>query len=335
MAAFFFCRKDLFADRSFTDKAFLQTGSFIEREWKVGKEFCMKKLKISHNNMAYIYLLPWIIGLLMLQVYPFVKSFYYSLTDYNPLADPKFIGIANYVRLFTKDKEFGKSLAATIEYVLVTVPFKIIMSLVIAMLLNKGRKGIGALRTIYYLPSLFGGSIAVAVLWKVMFMDQGMINAFLNKIGIGTISFFGNPSTALPTLSSLEVWQFGSSMVMFLAALKQVPSSLYEAAEIDGASKVKSFFSITLPQISPIIFFCIIMQTVNALQNFTSAFVITQGGPLKSTYMLGLKLYNDGFLYMKMGYASATSWVIFGLVMIFTLVLFGTSRFWVFYGDED
>ena len=250
------------------------------------------------------------------------------------MKEPNFVGISNYVSLFTKDAEFRKSLAATIQYALYTVPSKIIMSLLIAVLLSKGRKGIGILRTVYYLPSLFGGSIAVAILWKVLFMDNGVINSMLNVFGIGTISFFGDPKTALPTLSSLEVWQFGSSMVMFLAALKQVPMSLYEAAEIDGAGKVKSFFKVTLPQISPIIFFCVIMQTINALQNFTSAFVITQGGPVKSTYMLGLKLYNDGFLYWKMGYASATSWIIFGLVAVFTLVLFGSSKFWVFYGDE-
>ncbi|MBO7387510.1 MAG: sugar ABC transporter permease [Lachnospiraceae bacterium] len=296
----------------------------------------MKKKKLlSHDNQAYLYLLPWIIGMLLLQIYPFITSFYYSLTDYNALAEPHFSGLSNYVRLFTKDKEFFKSLAATLKYTIYTVPFKIIMSLFIAMLLNNSRKGIGALRTIYYLPSLFGGSMAVSILWKIMFMDDGMINAFLHKFGFETISFLGNPATALPTLSSLEVWQFGSSMVMFLAALKQVPSSLYEAAKIDGAGKVRSFFSITIPQISPIIFFCIIMQTINALQNFTSAFVVTQGGPVKSTYMLGLKLYNDGFLYYKMGYASATSWVIFGLVLVFTVTLFGTSKYWVFYGDED
>lgn len=296
----------------------------------------MKKSIISNrNNKAFFYLAPWIIGMLLLQIYPFIKSFYYSLTNYNAMSDPAFIGFSNYVTLFTKDNEFRKSLWATVQYAVFTVPCKIIMSLLIAILLNKGRKGIGILRTIYYLPSLFGGSIAVAILWKVLFMDNGMINAMLNNIGISTISFFGDPKTALPTLSSLEVWQFGSSMVMFLAALKQVPASLYEAAEIDGSGKVKSFFSITVPQISPIIFFCIIMQTINALQNFTSAFVITQGGPVKSTYMLGLKLYNDGFLYWKMGYASATSWIIFLLVLVFTLVLFGTSKYWVFYGDES
>lgn len=296
----------------------------------------MKKSIISNrNNKAFFYLAPWIIGMLLLQIYPFIKSFYYSLTNYNAMSDASFVGFSNYVTLFTKDNEFRKSLWATVQYAVFTVPCKIIMSLLIAILLNKGRRGIGILRTIYYLPSLFGGSIAVAILWKVMFMDNGMVNAMLNSIGISTISFFGDPNTALPTLSSLEVWQFGSSMVMFLAALKQVPASLYEAAEIDGSGKIKSFFSITVPQISPIIFFCIIMQTINALQNFTSAFVITQGGPVKSTYMLGLKLYNDGFLYWKMGYASATSWIIFLLVLVFTLVLFGTSKYWVFYGDES
>jgi len=296
----------------------------------------MKTKNISkRENKAFIYLMPWIIGMLLLQIFPFIASFYYSLTDYNPIAaNPNFLGLRNYIQLFTKDDEFKKSLWATVQYAVLTVPAKIIMSLIIAVLLSKGRKGIGILRTIYYLPSLFGGSIAVAILWKVMFMDNGIVNAFLNNIGIGTISFFGNPKTALPTLSSLEVWQFGSSMVMFLAALKQVPAALYEAAEIDGANKVRSFFSITVPQISPIIFFCIVMQTINALQNFTSAFVITGGGPVKSTYMLGLKLYNDGFKYYKMGYASATSWIIFLLVVVFTCILFGTSKLWVHYGDE-
>lgn len=296
----------------------------------------MKKLYMSRrNNKAYIYIAPWIIGMLILQIYPFSISFYYSLTNYDALSAPRFIGLSNYITLFTKDSEFKKSLLTTIQYVMYTVPFKIVMSMLIAILLNKGRKGIGILRTIYYLPSLFGGSIAVAILWKAMFMDNGIINELLNSVGIATISFFGNPKAALPTLSSMEIWQFGSSMVMFLAALKQVPSSLYEAAEIDGAGKIKSFLSVTAPQISPILFFCIIMQTINALQNFTSAFVITKGGPVKSTYMLGLKLYNDGFLYWKMGYASATSWIIFILVVVFTLILFGTSKLWVFYGDES
>ena len=287
------------------------------------------------NNVAYLYLLPWLIGILGLQLYPFIVSFYYALCDYNPLTSPRFTGFNNFYRLFTRDPEFWISLKVTLLYVIYTVPFKLVMSLFIAVLLNRSRKGIGALRTAYYLPSLFGGSVAVAVLWRIMFMDYGMVNAFLNFIGISTISFLGDPRTALPTLSLLEVWQFGSSMVMFLAALKQVPATLYEAALIDGAGSAKRFFSITMPYISPILFFCIIMQTLNAIQNFTSVFVITRGGPMKSTYMLGLKLYNDGFHYMRMGYASATSWIIFTIIAFFTLLLFTSQKHWVFYSDDN
>jgi len=287
------------------------------------------------NNVAYLYLTPWLIGILGLQLYPFVMSFYYALSNYNPLREPVFSGINNYIELFTQDPEFWVSVKATLLYVLYTVPPKLVMSLIIAMLLNKARKGIGVLRTAYYLPSLFGGSVAVAVLWRVMFMDQGMVNGWINYLGFPTVQFLGNPNTALPTLSALEVWQFGSSMVMFLAALKQVPAALYEAARIDGAGGVKRFFKITLPYISPILFFCIIMQTINAMQNFTSVFVITRGGPLKSTYMLGLKLYNDGFVYWRMGYASATSWIIFFVIGLFTLALFASQKYWVFYGDQS
>jgi len=267
-------------------------------------------------------------------VYPFFISFYYSLCDYNPLSEHVFIGFGNYVKLFTKDSEFYKSLKATLLYTVYTVPCKLLMSLAVALMLNKARKGIGVLRTVYYLPSLFGGSIAVAVLWKIMFIDNGMVNGWLKFLGIPTVSFLGDPKIALPTLSLLEVWQFGSSMVLFLAALKQVPNSLYESAKMDGANSIKRFFTITIPGISPIIFFCIIMQTLNAMQNFTSAFVVTKGGPLQSTYMLGVKLYNDGFKLLKMGYASATSWIIFSIMAVFTALLFTTSKYWVFYNDE-
>ena len=295
----------------------------------------MKKSAMHKRSyQAYFYLLPWLIGLIVLQIYPFLASLYYSFTDYNAFGKINFVGLNNYINLFTKDKEFYNALRITIRYTLLTVPGKILMSLIIAVMLNKARRGIGMIRTVFYLPSLFGGSIAVAILWKLMFMDNGLINAAMNTLGIDSVSWLGDPGIALYTLSSLEVWQFGSSMVMFLAALKQVPVSLYEAAEIDGSSKINTFFKITFPQITPIIFFAIIMQSINALQNFTSAFVITQGGPVKSTYMLGLKLYYDGFSYYKMGYASATSWIIFMLILGVTVFLFGTSKFWVFYGDE-
>lgn len=295
----------------------------------------MNSSKIARRGYkAYIYILPWLIGLAVLQLYPFVASLVYSFTNYNAFGKMNFVGFDNYIRLFSKDKEFYKSLGVTIKYTLLTVPGKIILSLLIAVMLNKARKGIGVMRTIFYLPSLFGGSIAVAILWKLLFMDNGLINSILGVFKIGSISWLGDPKVALFTLSSLEIWQFGSSMVMFLAALKQVPQSLYEAAAIDGANKFQAFFRVTFPQITPILFFTIIMQTINALQNFTSAFVITKGGPVKSTYMLGLKLYNDGFAYYKMGYASASSWIIFMVILVITLILFGTQRFWVFYEDE-
>lgn len=288
----------------------------------------------KRDYQAFVYILPWVIGLLILQLYPFVTSLYYSFSNYTIGSNPDWLGLDNYIRLFTIDNEFWNSLKVTILYTLYTVPGKLIMALAIAMFLNRNIKGINLIRTLFYIPSLFGGSVAIAILWKLMFLDNGVINAILSSLNLPNIQWLGDPKVALRTISMLEIWQFGSSMVMFLAALKQVPRSLYEAANIDGAGKVRMFFHITIPQITPIIFFNMIMQTIQALQNFTSAFVITEGGPLKSTYVLGMKLYNEGFSYFKMGYASAISWVIFVLIMIITMILFKSSSAWVFYEDQ-
>lgn len=289
---------------------------------------------MKREYQAYLYILPWILGFVILQLYPFVSSFIYSFTDYTVGAKATFQGLANYKKLFTQDKEFWNSLKVTILFALYTVPGKLIMALAVAMFLNRDLKGINLIRTLYYIPSLFGGSVAVALLWRLMFLDNGVINAILTALHLPVIQWLGDTRYALRTICMLEIWQFGSSMVMFLAALKQVPRSLYEAAEIDGAGKVTRFFHITLPQISPIIFFNLINQTIQALQNFTSAQVITEGGPLKSTYVLGLKLYKEGFSYFKMGYASAISWVVFEAIMIFTLAIFASSKLWVHYADE-
>lgn len=293
-----------------------------------------RKKTMKREYQAYLYILPWILGFVILQLYPFVSSFIYSFTDYTVGAKATFQGLANYKKLFTQDKEFWNSLKVTILFALYTVPGKLIMALAVAMFLNRDLKGINLIRTLYYIPSLFGGSVAVALLWRLMFLDNGVINAILTALHLPVIQWLGDTRYALRTICMLEIWQFGSSMVMFLAALKQVPRSLYEAAEIDGAGKVTRFFHITLPQISPIIFFNLINQTIQALQNFTSAQVITEGGPLKSTYVLGLKLYKEGFSYFKMGYASAISWVVFAAIMIFTLVIFASSKLWVHYADE-
>ena len=293
-----------------------------------------RKKTMKREYQAYLYILPWILGFAILQLYPFVSSFIYSFTDYTVGAKATFQGLANYKKLFTQDKEFWNSLKVTILFALYTVPGKLIMALAVAMFLNRDLKGINLIRTLYYIPSLFGGSVAVALLWRLMFLDNGVINAILSALHLPVIQWLGDTRYALRTICMLEIWQFGSSMVMFLAALKQVPRSLYEAAEIDGAGKVTRFFHITLPQISPIIFFNLINQTIQALQNFTSAQVITEGGPLKSTYVLGLKLYKEGFSYFKMGYASAISWVVFAAIMIFTLAIFASSNLWVHYADE-
>ena len=293
-----------------------------------------RKKTMKREYQAYLYILPWILGFAILQLYPFVSSFIYSFTDYTVGAKATFQGLANYKMLFTQDKEFWNSLKVAILFALYTVPGKLIMALAVAMFLNRDLKGINLIRTLYYIPSLFGGSVAVALLWRLMFLDNGVINAILSALHLPVIQWLGDTRYALRTICMLEIWQFGSSMVMFLAALKQVPRSLYEAAEIDGAGKVTRFFHITLPQISPIIFFNLINQTIQALQNFTSAQVITEGGPLKSTYVLGLKLYKEGFSYFKMGYASAISWVVFAAIMIFTLAIFASSKLWVHYADE-
>lgn len=293
-----------------------------------------RKKTMKREYQAYLYILPWILGFAILQLYPFVSSFIYSFTDYTVGAKATFQGLANYKKLFTQDKEFWNSLKVTILFALYTVPGKLIMALAVAMFLNRDLKGINLIRTLYYIPSLFGGSVAVALLWRLMFLDNGVINAILSALHLPVIQWLGDTRYALRTICMLEIWQFGSSMVMFLAALKQVPRSLYEAAEIDGAGKVTRFFHITLPQISPIIFFNLINQTIQALQNFTSAQVITEGGPLKSTYVLGLKLYKEGFSYFKMGYASAISWVVFAAIMLFTLAIFASSKLWVHYADE-
>ncbi len=294
----------------------------------------MKKLSIKRSYQAYLYIMPWLIGLLVLQLFPFVASFVYSFNDYTIGSKLDFVGIANYVKLFTKDRDFWNALKVTIQFALYTVPGKVVLALLVAMFLNRNIHGINLVRTLYYIPSLFGGSVAIALLWRLMFMDNGVFNSMLSKVGLPAVSFLGDTKWALPTICLLEIWQFGSSMVMLLAALKNVPKELYEAADIDGAGSVSKFFHITLPQISPVLFFAILNQNIQELQNFTSPYTITGGGPMKATTVLGILLYKEGFSYFKMGYASAISWVEFSIILMFTLVLFGSSKFWVHYADE-
>lgn len=246
---------------------------------------------------------------------------------------PEFVGLANYIEMFTNDPVFVQSLKVTFFYVLLAVPAKLIVALLVALLLNIKLRGMGIYRTIYYLPSILGGSVAVSVLWRFLFMREGVVNEFLSYFSIPPLNWLGDPNLALFTIVLLPIWEFGSSMVLFLAGLKQVPRELYEAATVDGAGKIRSFFSVTLPMLTPIILFNLIMQTINAFQQFTAAFVITGGGPMKSTYLYGLMLYDNAFQFFKMGYASAQSWILFIIIMVFTLVLFKSSNQWAHYED--
>ncbi len=293
-----------------------------------------KRLNEKGRWTGFFYVLPWLIGFLVFQLYPFIASFVYSFTNYTLLNKPTFVGFKNYIRLFVIDKQFLSSMGITGLYTLMAIPLKIAMALIIAMILNSKVRGIGIYRSLYYLPSILGGSVAVSVLWRVLFMHNGIINHKLALLHIPAIDWLTNPRIALCTLSLLQVWQFGSAMVIFLAALKQIPKELYEAAEVDGASSWKRFWKITLPQVSSVLFFNLIMQTIQALQNFTSAFVITNGGPMKKTYIIGMKLYDDAFKYYNVGYACAESWILFMVILILTLLVFKSSSAWVYYADE-
>ena len=288
----------------------------------------------SKRYVGLLYIAPWLLGFLIFQLYPFIASLCYSFTDYTLLNQPQFVGLKNYLTLFTTDKQFLSTMKITGFYALLSVPLKLAFALFIAILLNAKINGIGIYRSLYYLPSILGGSVAVSVLWRVIFMKDGMINHFIGLLGLGPVNWLTDAKLALITLSLLQVWQFGSAMVIFLAALKGIPAELYEAASIDGSGKWNQFLHITLPQISSVVFFNLIMQSIQALQNFTSAFVITGGGPMKRTYIIGMKLYDDAFRFYKVGYACAESWILFLVILALTLLVFKSSDAWVYYADE-
>ncbi|MNI02564.1 Lactose transport system permease protein LacF [compost metagenome] len=287
------------------------------------------------NRTAYLFLLPWLIGFFCLTLGPMLGSFYFSLTKFNLLSSPRWLGLDNYVQIFTEDNTFRHSLLLTFQYVLFSVPLRLIFALLVAMALNKGIRALGVYRTVYYIPSLLGGSVAIAIVWRKMFDGDGLFNNFLSLFGIQGPSWIAHPDYVLSTIITLAVWQFGSAMVIFLAGLKQVPADLYEAAQVDGANKVRQFFSITLPILSPVIFFNLIMSIINSFQVFTPGFVIGdgRGGPIDSTMFYTLYLYLKGFSFFDMGYASALAWILLVIIGALTGIVFLTSKFWVFYGD--
>ncbi|WP_338552377.1 sugar ABC transporter permease [Paenibacillus sp. KS-LC4] len=288
----------------------------------------------GHDIAGYVFISPWLIGFLLLTLWPILQSFYLSFTDYSLLDSPTWTGTDNYESIFTKDRLFIKSLTVTFTFVLLAVPIKLFFSLMVAILLNKKVRGLNWYRTAIYFPSLIGGSIAVSALWRNMFGLDGYVNHVLGWFGIEGIGWISNPDTALGTLILLNAWQFGSTMVIFLAGLKQIPKDLYESASVDGASKLRQFFKITIPMLSPVMFFNLVLGIINAFQMFTSAFIITQGGPANGTYMYVLFLYEKAFKQYEMGYASALAWILLVIIAAFTAINFLVSKYWVFYESD-
>ena len=284
---------------------------------------------------GYLFLAPWFAGLVIFTIGPVLASLYLSFTHYNLLSDPRWLGWANY-QLLWQDAHYLNAVKVTLEYVLFSVPLKLIFALALAIVLNRRLRGLAIYRAVYYIPSLLGGSVAIAILWKQIFGPDGLFIQILRLVGIHSPSWSTSPNTALWTLIILAVWQFGSPMIIFLAGLKQIPQEYYEAAATDGAGPWTQFWRITLPMLTPLIFFNFILQMIGAFQAFTPALIVSggDGGPIDSTLFYTLYLYQQGFGNLRMGYASAMAWVLLVIIAIFTAIAFSTSRFWVFYQDE-
>jgi multiple sugar transport system permease protein len=285
---------------------------------------------------AYLFLLPWFGGLFILTAGPLIASFYLSFTNFDLLSAPEWLGISNYTDLFTNDPRYLDALGITFTYVFIGVPLQLCFALLVAVLLNQKVRALGLFRGIYYLPSLLGSSVAVAVMWRQLFGQTGIINQVLGLFGIAGPNWISTPAYALYTLIILHVWQFGSAMIIFLAGLQQVPQELYDAAKIDGADRWAQFRHVTLPMLTPVIFFNLVLGIIHSFQAFTSAYIISAGtgGPSDSTLFYTLYLYQEGFTNFHMGYASAMAWVLLVVIAIFTAINFVASRRWVFYGDE-
>lgn len=280
--------------------------------------------------------MPFIIGLFAFTLIPILASFALSFTSYDILSTPKFAGLDNYIRMFTQDPIFWKSFGVTFFYAVVSVPLKLIMALMVAMFFQRTSKATSVYRAVYYLPSIMGGSVAVAVLWRRMFASDGVINSVLQQVGIPSdIGWLSGTRTAIWTLIILSVWQFGSSMLVFLAGLKQIPVTLYEASRVDGCGKVKQFFKITLPMLTPVIFFNLVQQTINAFMAFTQSYVITGGKPLNSTLFYTVYMYQRSFQYSEMGYGSAMAWFMLIVVALLTVMIFRSSGSWVYRASEE
>ncbi|GLK26010.1 carbohydrate ABC transporter permease [Microbacterium thalassium] len=296
-----------------------------------------KRRQRRETLAGYGFLVPWLIGFFGLTIIPMVYSLYLSFTRYNIFQPPRWVGFDNYVRLFTNDPNFIQSAQITLVYVLVGTPITLAAALVVAMLLNYRDKGAGFFRSAFYAPSLIGGSVSVAIVWRAMFASDGPVDNSLSLFGIDLGGWIGNPSLVLPAMILLAIWQFGATMVIFLAGLKQIPKELYEAAEMDGAGPWHRFRAVTMPMLSPVIFFNLLLGLIGAFQVFASAYIISggTGGPAGMTNFITLYLYKRGFSDGQMGYAAAIAWVLLVVVAIIAFILFRTQRNWVHYSGDN
>jgi pectin-derived oligosaccharide transport system permease protein len=297
-----------------------------------------QKARLRKESVAgYAFLIPWLIGFLGLTIIPMAYSLYLSFTSYNIFQPPKWIGLDNYIRMFTDDPAFIQSAQITLIYVLVGTPITLAAALLVAMLLNYRDKGAGFFRSSFYAPSLIGGSVSVAIVWRAMFANDGPVDNSLSFFGIDLGGWIGNPDLVLPAMILLSIWQFGATMVIFLAGLKQIPKELYEAAEMDGAGAFHRFRAVTIPLLSPVIFFNLLLGLIGAFQVFASAYIISNGsgGPAGMTNFITLYLYKRGFSDGQMGYASAIAWVLLIVVAIIAFILFRTQRSWVHYSGDS
>lgn len=276
---------------------------------------------------------PFIIGFLLFMIVPMLLSLYYSFCDYNILSPPVWSGLSNYIKIFTADSRFVKTICVTFFFALFSVPLRLIFALIVALLLLKNTKMTPLYRALYYLPSIIGGSVAVAILWKRMFAMDGVVNRLLSSVGLDVnYSWLGNTKTAIWVLIILAVWQFGSSMLIFLSSLKQIPASLYEASRVDGASAWHQFWKITFPLLTPTIFFNLVMQMINGFLAFTQSYIITQGKPMDSTLFYTVYMYQQSFEFYNTGYGAALAWIMLVIIGIMTWILFATKKFWVYDG---
>jgi len=309
----------------------------VEADARYGELTVARRRRISARTReaieCYIFMLPVILGLLLFYLGPMIASFYFSLTDYDMLSSPEWLGLQNY-RDLAEDDLFWKSMRVTVMYSTISVPLVLVAALLLALLLNQKFRGVTFFRTIYYLPTVMSG-VAIATLWKWIFnTDYGVLNLLLEKIGIRGPSWLTDDDWAIWALILTSLWTVGGSMLIFLAGLQSIPNDLYEAAAIDGAGAWSRFRNITVPMLSHVTFFNLVLGIIGALQVFTEAWVLTEGGPNNSTLLLSVYLYRNAFEFLKMGYASAIAWVMFMIVLLLTLAVFKSAPMWVHYEES-